>query len=80
MDELINLVYSAVEVNIHENLLQQFMSKVTVWEYNSMSWENYLALPWDEKDRIIRNYYSEMLKRPQDGKIIYIFCLNNVST
>ena len=37
MDELINLVYSAVEVNIHENLLQQFMPKVTVWEYNSMS-------------------------------------------
>ena len=82
MDKLINLVDSAVEVNIDENLLQQFT--VNVLDYNSASWEIYLAPPWDEKEKIVRNYYSEMLKRSQDGKSIH-FCLfvcfsNNVST
>ena len=37
MDKLINLVDSTVEVNINENLLQEFMSLVAVWDYNSMS-------------------------------------------
>ena len=39
------------------------MSKVTVWEYNSMSWENCLVLTQDEKEKMIRSYYCEMLKR-----------------
>ena len=72
MDKLINLVDSAVEVNINENLLQQFT--VTVLDYNSASWENYLAPPRDEKEKIVRNYYSEILKRSQDGKSIHFFC------
>ena len=75
MDKLISLVDSAVDGNIDEKLLQQFMSKVTVWEYNSISRENYLAPPRDEKEKIIRNYYSEMLKRLQDDKIILFVCL-----
>ena len=75
MDKLISLVDSAVDGNIDEKLLQQFMSKVTVWEYNSISRENYLAPPGDEKEKIIRNYYSEMLKRLQDDKIILFVCL-----
>ena len=54
MDALINLVDSTVEVNNHESFLQQFMSKVIVGDYNSMSRENYLALPWDEKEEFIR--------------------------
>ena len=37
MDKLINLVDSTVEVNIDENLLQEFMSLVAVWDYNFMS-------------------------------------------
>ena len=57
MDNLINMVDSAVEVNIDENLLQQFMSKVMVWDYNSR--EIYLALSWNEKKKIIRGYYSK---------------------
>ena len=73
MDKLISLVDSAVDGNIDEKLLQQFISKVTVLEYNSISRENYLAPPWDEKEKIIRNYYSEMLKRLQDDKIILFF-------
>lgn len=74
MDKLINLVDSTVEVNNHENFLQQFVPKVTVWDYNSMSWENYLALPRDEKEKIIRNYYSEMLKGHRIvGAFIFLF-------
>ena len=53
MDKLINLVDSTVEVNNHENFLQQFVPKVTVWDYNSMSRENYLALPRDGKRKLL---------------------------
>ena len=55
MDNLINMVDSTVEVNIDENFLQQFTSKVMVWDYNSR--EIYLALSWNEKEKIIRDYF-----------------------
>ena len=74
MDKLINLVDFTVEVNNHENFLQQFMPKVTVWDHNSMSRENYLALPRGEKEKIIRNYCCEMLKGHRIiGAFIFLF-------
>ena len=40
MDNLIKMVDSVVEDKIDEKSLAQFMNKVLVWDYNSMSKEN----------------------------------------
>ena len=63
MDNLIKMIDSVVEDKIDKKLLVQFMNKITVWDYNSMSKENYLALTRDQNKKIIRDYYSDMLKR-----------------
>lgn len=49
------------------------MNKIMVWDYNSMSKENYLALTRDQKEKIIRDCYSDMLKRSPDDKGMHIF-------
>ena len=49
------------------------MNKIMVWDYNSMSKENYLALTRDQKEKIIRDYYSDMLKRLPDDKGMHFF-------
>ena len=51
------------------------MSKVIVWDYYSMTKESYLALSRPEKEKMIKNYYSEIIKRPSDEKIFLIFQL-----
>ena len=35
----------SVEVDTNESLLSDYMKKVTVWDYYSMTKENYLSLP-----------------------------------
>ena len=74
------MVDSVVEDKIDENLLAQFMKKIMVWDYNSSSKENYLALTQDQKEKIIRDYYSYLLERLPGSKGIHFFvwkmCLN----
>ena len=73
MDNLIKMVDSVVEDKIDENLLAQFMNKITVWDYNASSKENYLALTQDQKEKIIRDSYSYLLERLRGGKGIHFF-------
>lgn len=49
------------------------MSKVMVWDYYSVTKESYLARSRSEKEKMIKNYYSEIIKRPSDEKIFLIF-------
>ena len=74
------MVDSVVEDKIDENLLAQFMNKITVWDYNSSSKENYLALTQDQKEKIIRDSYSYLLERLRGGKGIHFFVWKYVST
>ena len=62
----------SVEVDTNESLLSDYMKKVTVWDYYSMTKENYLSLPRTNQEKMIREYYSEMVKRSSDGKIVFI--------
>ena len=59
----------SVEFDINKSLL----SDLTVWDYYSMTKENYLSLPQSNKEKIIRECYSQMVKRSSDDKIIFIF-------
>lgn len=47
-----------------------------VWDYYSVTKENYLSLPWSNKEKMIKDYYLEMVKSSSDGKIIlFVFCV-----
>ena len=47
------------------------MNKVVVWDYASITRESYLALSHDEKEKLIRRYYSDMKSR-SSGKFYFI--------
>ena len=51
------------------------MSKVMIWDYYSVTKESYLTRSRSEKEKMIKNYYSEIIKRPSDEKIFLIFQL-----
>ena len=46
-----------------------------VWDYYSVTKENYLSLPWSNKEKMIKDYYLEMVKSSSDGKIICFLCM-----
>ena len=39
------------------------MKKVTIWDYASISRESYLAFSDQEKEKLIKRYYSDMNSR-----------------
>ena len=76
MDKLISMADNVPE-EIDSNLFGEFMKKVTVWDYVSITSESYLALSHYEKEKLIRRYYSDTKSRGS-GKFIYYFCLHSV--
>ena len=78
MDKFVIMVAykPSVEVEINKSLLSDFVKKVTVYNYYLMTKDNYLSLVRSNKEKVIENYYSEMVKRSSDGKIIlFVFCV-----
>ena len=70
MDRLINMANNAQE-EFDTNLFGQFMKKVTIWDYTSITRDTYLALFHDEKKKLFRRYYSDMKSRGS-GKFLLI--------
>ena len=62
MDKLINMV-DKIQEEIDPTLFGQFMKKVTVLDYLSISRDSYPVLSHDEKEKLIRSYYSDMKSR-----------------
>ena len=62
--------------DIDANVFVEFMKKVTIWDYASITRESYLALSCDEKEKLIRGYYSNMESRGS-LKFIYYFSLHS---
>ena len=60
-DKLINIANN-IQEEFDLNLFGLFMKKVTVWDYASITTDSYLALSHDEKEKLIRSYYSDMKK------------------
>ena len=63
MEKLIKI--TTMEANntqeeIDPNLFNNFMKQILIWDYGSVSSDSYLALSYDEKEKLIRNYYSDM--------------------
>ena len=51
---------TAVEEQFDEGLFQQFMAKNFVWDFHSLTKEQYLAKGRDEKLELMKNYYYTM--------------------
>ena len=47
----------AKEEKINPDLFNEFMKKITVWDYSCISREHYLSLPNHEKQSMIKKYY-----------------------
>ena len=52
-----------IQEEIDPTLFGQFMKKVTVLDYLSISRDSYPVLSHDEKEKLIRSYYSDMKSR-----------------
>ena len=51
---------TAVKEQFDEGLLQQFMAKNTVWDFHTLTKEQYLAKGRDQKLELMKNYYYTM--------------------
>ena len=73
MSKLISITNNATET-FDEQLFSEFMERVPVWDHANISRENYLSLSHDDKEKIIRQYYSDTKAR-SSGKFGPIYCL-----
>ena len=67
-----------VQEDIDANLFGEFMKKVTVWGYTSIARESYLALSHDEKEKLIRKYYSDMKVEAVVSFILFNFLFDEM--
>ena len=49
------------------------MNKITVWDYSCVSREHYLSLPKEEKEFMLRKYYTDMKARNSGNNFICFF-------
>ena len=73
MNNLIKIADNTPET-FDKQLFGQFMKKVAVWNFANISKENYLSLSFDDKEKIIRQYYHDM-KAQSGGEFKSICCL-----
>ena len=70
---------SNTQEEIDTDLFGQFMKKVTIWDYGSITRDSYLSLSHDEKEKLIRRYYSDMKIRSKFLLIYFFSCLRGSS-
>ena len=65
----------AKEEETNVEIFNQFMNKITVWDYSSVSREDYLSLPNHEKEAMLCKYYTDMKGRSSGKNFIFVACL-----
>ena len=68
----------APEEHFDEGLFQQLMARNPVWDFHSLSKEQYMAKGKEEKLSLLRQYYYEV----KNGKRLdfYFCCLSSISS
>ena len=51
------------EEEINPELFNNFMKQIAIWDYSSISRDSCLALSYEEKGKLIKNYYHDMKNR-----------------
>ena len=61
VEKLINATMADnIQEHIDPNLFGEFMKKVTVWDFASITRDSYLVVFHDEKEKLTRSYYFDM--------------------
>ena len=60
---------TVVEEQFDEGLFQQFMAKNPIWDFHSLTKEQYVAKGRDDKIELMRKYYYEM----KNGSTVFLF-------
>ena len=74
-----SLAVAAAEEQFDERLFQQFMEKNPIWDFPSLSQEEYVAKGGEEKLLLIKKYYNDM----KNGELLFfffVFFLNNAGS
>ena len=75
MDRFLSMVekQSEQEVHIDETKLREFLSKVKVWDYVKISYNDYQKLSVADRSSILKNYYHDMRKKFGSGEHLFFF-------
>ena len=65
----------ALVFELDETIFQQFMVKRPIWDFNSISKDEYLHMNKGHKEELILNYYTSMKK--VEDYIFVVVCLRN---
>ena len=63
MEKLIKItveVDKPQEEEINPELFNNFMKQFAIWDYSSISRDRYLALSYQEKEKLIKNCYNDI--------------------
>ena len=78
MEEFLKIVEkpSSSEIDIESDRLKFFNTKLKIWDYANVSFEEQQKCSFDNRSAILRNYYSKMCNRyPGRGIFFVIFFL-----
>ena len=56
-------VHELQEEQINQELFNNFMKQSAIWDYSSISRYSCLALSYEKKEKLIKNYYHDMKNR-----------------
>ena len=62
---------SISQKKINQEVFMEFMDKIIIQDYNAITRDHYLALSDYEKEKMVREYYSEVKCRSIGGKNIF---------
>ena len=77
MDGLLSIVEepSAPEIEIDENRLREFLSRVKIWDFIKISQNEYQALSAAESFSLLKDYQIKMSQKYGSGKHSILLCL-----
>ena len=76
MDSLIKASQNFEQVSneFDEKVFIEFMKQITMWDFFSISKEQYLAIPEQEKRVKISQYYSDMRSKSTGEFFFFLIC------
>ena len=69
MDRFLSIAQeSSPEIEINEEKLKYFTSKIKIWNYFQITQQHFLSLPEEEKTTMLKKYYRELESRQSTDK------------
>ena len=72
--QIIELTAQAHEAEMDPQKLKFFNSNLKVWDFAKISSSEFQSLSFDDKSRLLKNYYLEMSSKYTEGRGKRLFC------